>query len=64
MHGKRLEKKTMRHPQVGDLTLWVQVFDVRDSHGQELVVYQADPGSPSADALTLLGMLASATPRV
>ena len=60
VRGKRLETKSLRHPRVGDLTLRVQIFDVRGTHGQELAVYHAEPGSPSADAITLLGMLANA----
>ncbi|WP_305787140.1 helix-turn-helix domain-containing protein [Symbioplanes lichenis] len=58
VRGKSADRKTFRHPAVGELTLRVQTFDVRGSHGQELAVYHAAPGSPSADALTLLGMLA------
>jgi hypothetical protein len=43
---------------VGLLTLTMQTFDVRESPGQELVVYHAERGSSSADALRLLGTLA------
>jgi len=41
------------------VTLQMQTFDVRSAPGQELVVYQAEPGTPSADALKLLGSLAA-----
>jgi hypothetical protein len=37
----------------------MQTFAVRSAPGQELVVYQAEPGSPSADAVALLGSLAA-----
>jgi hypothetical protein len=37
----------------------MQTFDVRSAPGQELVVYDADPTSPSADALKLLGSIAA-----
>lgn len=47
------------HPEVGELTLRIQVFDVRSAPDQELVVYSAAPASPSADALALLGTLAA-----
>ncbi|WP_243714450.1 hypothetical protein [Actinomadura bangladeshensis] len=37
----------------------MQTFDVRSSPGQELVVYHAEPGSSSGEALALLGSLAA-----
>jgi transcriptional regulator with XRE-family HTH domain len=59
VRGKALERKRFRHHQVGDLTLTMQTFDVRSSPGQELVVYHAEPGSSSSEALALLGSLAA-----
>ncbi len=59
--GKRLENKRFHHPQVGALTLRMHSFDVRSAPGQELVVYHAEPGSRSAEALALLGTLAATT---
>lgn len=62
--GKAATVKEFHHPRVGRLTLSMQTFDVRGAAGQELVVYHAAPGSPSADGLTLLGTLtAAAAPR-
>lgn len=52
---KRHETKRFRHPVVGELTLHYESFTVNSAPGQQLVVYQADPGSPSAEALSLLG---------
>lgn len=56
--GKRPQSKQFLHPEVGPLTLRAHHFDVRAAPGQELVVYQAERDSPSAEALNLLGLLA------
>lgn len=40
---------------MGELRLTYQAFDVRDAPGQQLIVYHAEPGGPSAEALILLG---------
>lgn len=56
---KCLTRKSFRHPEVGVLMLTMQTFDVRSAPGQELVVYDAEPGSPSADALRMLGSIAA-----
>jgi transcriptional regulator with XRE-family HTH domain len=55
--GDRMEAKTFVHPAVGELTLRINAFDVRSAPGQELVVYHAEPGSPSAAALERLRSL-------
>ncbi|MGC4942203.1 helix-turn-helix domain-containing protein [Kribbella sp. DT2] len=57
--GKALDSKRFLHPSVGELRLRMQAFDVRSAPGQELVVYHAEPGSPSAEAVRLLGTLAA-----
>jgi len=51
----------LRHPQVGDLALRYDKSTVADAEGQVLVVYQAEPGSRSAEALSLLASLSDAT---
>ncbi|MFC9916490.1 helix-turn-helix domain-containing protein [Streptomyces sp. NPDC059862] len=61
--GKALERKRFEHRDVGPLTLTMQTFDVRSAPGQELVVYHAEPASPSSEALALLGSLAATSPR-
>ncbi|GGM14460.1 helix-turn-helix transcriptional regulator [Promicromonospora citrea] len=57
--GKRLTTKRFLHPDVGYLELRLHAFEVRGAPGQELVVYHATPGSPSAQALSLLGSVAA-----
>ncbi|WP_371525231.1 helix-turn-helix transcriptional regulator [Streptomyces sp. NBC_01283] len=61
--GKTLERKDFEHRDVGPLTLTMQTFDVRAAPGQELVVYHAEAGSPSSEALALLGSLAATARR-
>lgn len=55
VRGKSREAKELDHPDVGALTLTYQAFDVRDAPGQQLVIYHAEPGTASAQALALLG---------
>lgn len=62
MRGKTREPKVFRHPDVGVLTLTYEALDVRSDPGLQLIVYHAPAGSPSAEALALLGSLA-ASPR-
>ncbi|MFD0782404.1 helix-turn-helix transcriptional regulator [Micromonospora azadirachtae] len=55
--GKRLTSKRFHHPEVGDLSLFVNAFDVRSATGQELIVYHAEPASDSARALASLAAM-------
>ncbi|MFZ3566805.1 helix-turn-helix transcriptional regulator [Streptomyces sp. BH097] len=57
VRGKTQDAKQLLHPDVGPLSLTYQSFDVRDAPGQQLVIYHAEPGSASAQALALLGSL-------
>lgn len=60
---KTHETKRFHHRLVGDLTLSYEALTVNSAPGQQLVVYQAEPGSPSEAALSLLGSLtAESTP--
>ncbi|MFK0115226.1 helix-turn-helix domain-containing protein [Streptomyces sp. NPDC090994] len=56
---KTHETKRLRHPLVGELTLSYETLTVNGTPDQQLVVYHAEPGSPSAEALALLGSLAA-----
>lgn len=49
----------MWHPEVGELELRREKLGVGGTDGQLLVVHHAEPGSPSARALALLGSLAA-----
>jgi transcriptional regulator with XRE-family HTH domain len=57
--GKHAEHKRLVHPEVGELDLHMQSFDVRSAPGQQLVVYHAEPGGTAAQNLALLGSLAA-----
>ena len=54
--------KKMENPLVGPLTLSFETLAPLGSDGQYLVDYQAEPNSPSAQALALLGSLVGALP--
>ncbi|ATE53996.1 helix-turn-helix transcriptional regulator [Actinosynnema pretiosum] len=56
---KSTERKRFNHPLVGALELTYEALTVNSAPGQQLAVYQADPGSRSAEALGLLGSLAA-----
>lgn len=59
---KTHETKRFQHPLVGELTLDFESLTVNSAPGQQLVVYQAAPGSPSEQALALLGSLTAVEP--
>ncbi len=56
--GKRLEMKSFVHPAVGEMSLRMHTLHVAAAPGQQLLSYHAEPGSRSAEALSLLGTLA------
>lgn len=55
--GLNITYKVINHPDVGRIELTYQTLDVRDAPGQQLTVATAPVGSPSADALALLGTI-------
>jgi transcriptional regulator with XRE-family HTH domain len=55
--GYRVGIIHMRHPQVGDLYLHRNRFNIPHSGGQHLLIYRAEPGSDSARALDALRSL-------
>jgi transcriptional regulator with XRE-family HTH domain len=57
--GYRADVVHMRHPRVGDVYLHPNRFNIPHSGGQHLLIYRADPGSESAEALAVLGSLDS-----
>ena len=52
----------MRHPDVGDLYLHRNRFNIPHSGGQHMLTYRAEPGSESAAALEALRSLSAAGP--
>ena len=52
--GYRAGITHMRHPRVGDLHLHRHRLSVPHSGGQHLIIFRAEPGSPSAKALQAL----------
>jgi len=56
---KTHETKRFLHRLVGELVLSYEALTVNSAPGQQLVVYQAEPGSSSEAALALLGSLAA-----
>jgi hypothetical protein len=54
----REEPKNVHHPVVGDLDLTFQAMDLASNRGLQMIVFSAEPGSPTHDRLQLLGNLA------
>ncbi|ASQ93220.1 helix-turn-helix transcriptional regulator [Streptomyces sp. 11-1-2] len=57
--GKSQEGKHLKHPQVGDLHIKFAAFTVNGAPHQQLVVYQAEPASPTATAFETLRAMAT-----
>jgi transcriptional regulator with XRE-family HTH domain len=59
----RTGAKMLHHPVVGDLALAYEALELPGDTGQRILVYTAEPGSPSEEALNLLASW-STTPRL
>jgi len=55
----RTGAKTLHHPIVGDLTLDYEALELPGDTGQRILVYSAEPGSSSQQALDLLASWAT-----
>jgi hypothetical protein len=55
----RTGRKRLHHPVVGDLDLTYEAFDLPADPGLRLLVYTAEPATPTADALNLLASWAA-----
>jgi transcriptional regulator with XRE-family HTH domain len=53
---RRTRRKTFQHPTVGPITVNCDVLDITD-RDQQVVIYTADPGSSSEEALRLLSVV-------
>jgi transcriptional regulator with XRE-family HTH domain len=58
----RTGTKTLHHPLVGALTLVYEALELPGDTGQRILVYTAEPGSPSAEGLATLARWTSAEP--
>lgn len=54
-------QKLFHHPQVGDLDLNYEYLDVADGQGVLWLMYYAEPGTPAAEGLQLLGALSASS---
>lgn len=54
--------KHFSHPVVGDLTVTYEGLEVSDDPGLQLLIYTAEPASPTAERLALLGSWAASQP--
>ena len=55
--------KLVHHPEVGDLDLTFQVMDLASDRGLQMIVFSAEPGSPTHERLQLLANLAETAVR-
>ncbi|MFD6697933.1 MULTISPECIES: helix-turn-helix transcriptional regulator [unclassified Microbacterium] len=58
----RTGTKRIHHPEVGDLELPYQAMELSANPGWQMFAYTAEPNTPTAERLALLGSLAVSTP--
>ncbi|MGO4757320.1 hypothetical protein AB4212_53425, partial [Streptomyces sp. 2MCAF27] len=56
------DARTYRHPVVGTMTLMCELLALPEDEGQRVAVMNAEPGTPSEEALRLLADLTAASP--
>ncbi|WP_203886088.1 helix-turn-helix domain-containing protein [Planotetraspora kaengkrachanensis] len=61
VHFKTADFKQFHHRGVGELHLFYESFTVNSAPGQQLMIFQAEPGSQTEKALAVLGGLSSVT---
>lgn len=59
----RTGRKRLHHPVVGDLDLTYEAFDLPADPGLRMLVYTAEPATPTADALSMLASWAATQAR-
>jgi transcriptional regulator with XRE-family HTH domain len=59
VRAHRTGAKRFHHPVVGDLTLTYEMLELTADPGLQLLALSAEPGTPSQDALSLLGSWAA-----
>jgi MmyB-like transcription regulator ligand binding domain len=59
VHEHRTGQKTYRHPEVGDIDLTYDVFDLPGEPGLSIATFSPDDESESADKITLLATWAT-----
>ena len=59
----RTGRKRLHHPVVGDLDLTYEAFDLPTDPGLRMLIYTAEPATPTADALSLLASWAATRAR-
>lgn len=59
----RTGTKALHHPVVGELQLDYEALDLPGDTGQRILIYSAEPASPSAEALDLLASWATTPPQ-
>jgi transcriptional regulator with XRE-family HTH domain len=59
VRAHQMGAKRFHHPVVGDLTLTYEMLDLSADPGLQLLALSAEPGTPSQDALRLLGSWAT-----